>query len=568
MSTPSLIEETLRLIEQQQQKKKKSVVRRIAPPAAPAPPPPPPKPPVKEEIPQWRCFKEFETPLELLMALNEYAKPYKWQVETLVTLAALKERPTSANPLYYNLLAINGSGKDTRVINAFGIWFAACKIRSKVIVTSSSYNQLKTQTFEYFKALAEAFNRLVNMDFFEIVEFSISSKVSGSSIIFFCTDTPGNVEGQHPFDDWPDAEMAVIINEAKSIDDELFKAFERFTGFNYWLEVSSPGSDSGHFYQRYMMSIKHPAKLQLGSFYARKIIIDDCPHLGGARLKNLKLQYGEDSQLFRNMCYAEFMTSGADVFIPKERLNYAVPDKKINGWPIVAGIDLSMGGDETVVCVIRGNLLLHMEHFNSTDADTIHSRIARCLKEWKVEYACADGGGLGKPIISRLKNAGFEIREVFNQSPAIDKAAFANRGAELYQKLSRLVMEQVLILPEDDILIAQLTSRRCITVNGKVKCEAKPDARKRGDLSPDRADAYALAYNCYPLSDLLNATPPGEETAEPTGELQTLILAATKRQLSLVEMSNLQDLYTQRVATLPNEQVQQQEAITAQMEYL
>ena len=101
---------------------------------------------------------QIDTPADLLLAHRPDLKLYKWQAETLFQLAGYtdindldkpKERPTDKTPLYYNLVAANGSGKDQVVISAFAVWFCLSKVRSRCVITSSSYEQLKDQTYKH-----------------------------------------------------------------------------------------------------------------------------------------------------------------------------------------------------------------------------------------------------------------------------------------------------------------------------------------------------------------------------------------------------------------------------------
>lgn len=56
----------------------------------------------------------------------------------------------------------------------------------------------------------------------------------------------------------------------------------------------------------------------------------------------------------------------------------------------------------------------------------------------------------------------------------------------------------VLQLPDDDVLTSQLTTRKwSMTSKGKMLLESKKDMKKHGLKSPDRADAYVLAFGEY-----------------------------------------------------------------------
>ncbi len=118
---------------------------------------------IKPETPSSKkryIAHQIDTPADLLLAHRPDLKLYKWQAETLFQLAGYtdlndldlpKTRPTDKTPLYYNLVAANGSGKDQVVISAFAVWFCLSKVRSRCVITSSSYEQLKDQTYKYIK---------------------------------------------------------------------------------------------------------------------------------------------------------------------------------------------------------------------------------------------------------------------------------------------------------------------------------------------------------------------------------------------------------------------------------
>src|SRR5205814_2258367 len=130
------------------------------------------------------------------------------------------------------------------------------------------------------------------------------------------------------------------------------------------------------------------------------------------------------------------------------------------------GIDLSLGGDETVITFCRGNKILRIIGFRITDATKVAERISSELKfyteiEKTHEYIFADDGGSGRAIIDILNKMGWiNIRRVLNQSKARSRTGqYRNRGCALYFKFSRLIQECIIILPDDSRLYNQLISR-------------------------------------------------------------------------------------------------------------
>ena len=466
---------------------------------------------------------QIDTPADLLLAHRPDLKLYKWQAETLFQLAGYtdlndldlpKTRPTDKTPLYYNLVAANGSGKDQVVISAFAVWFCLSKVRSRCVITSSSYEQLKDQTYKYIKNICEEINVSYGRKVFEIVEFLITCNDTGSEIKCFVTDDPGKAEGRHPFDE-AGAEMAVIINEAKSITDEMFQAFSRFTGYNYWLEISSPGKNSGHFFKRCTRAKKSfPDKLEIGEFYWRRVTAFDCPHLLGKHIEHLKDEHGEQSLIYRSQVLAEFTSLDEAAFISSTLFeNYPNIPPRTFGLPNRAGIDLSLGGDETVAYFfINGKL--HLRTTKLRNEATLHNQIISWIKEFNVtpSEVRIDDGGLGRPIVQRVQNAGYDVVPIRNEARSTNPNFFKNRGVENWNRIKRALEDRLFPVIHDDLTRQQLCTRG-FSVKGIVTLlEPKAEMRSRGLTSPDRADALVLCFDSVPLpafkEEILHSTEP------------------------------------------------------------
>ena len=466
---------------------------------------------------------QIDTPADLLLAHRPDLKLYKWQAETLFQLAGYtdlndldlpKTRPTDKTPLYYNLVAANGSGKDQVVISSFAVWFCLSKVRSRCVITSSSYEQLKDQTYKYIKNICEEINVSYGRKVFEIVEFLITCNDTGSEIKCFVTDDPGKAEGRHPFDE-PGAEMAVIINEAKSITDEMFQAFSRFTGYNYWLEISSPGKNSGHFFKRCTRAkYTFPDKLHIGEFYWRRVTAFDCPHLLGKHIEHLKDEHGEQSLIYRSQVLAEFTSLDEAAFIPSTLFeNYPNNPPRTFGLPNRAGIDLSLGGDETVAYFfVHGKL--HLRTTKIRNEAILHNQIISWIKEFNItpSEVRIDDGGLGRPIVQRVQNAGYDVVPIRNEARSTNPNFFKNRGVENWNRIKRALEDRLFPVIHDDLTRQQLCTRG-FSVKGIVTLlEPKAEMRSRGLSSPDRADALVLCFDSVPLTafkeEALHSTEP------------------------------------------------------------
>jgi hypothetical protein len=124
-----------------------------------------------------------------------------------------------------------------------------------------------------------------------------------------------------------------------------------------------------------------------------------------------------------------------------------------------------------------------------------------------------DDSGVGGGVTDRLneivaeEGLPYEIIPINNGSSSLDEhygnlvtEMWASIKDQLEQNMSNFINgdASVLQLPDDDVLIAQLTARKWnMTSKGKMLLESKKDMKKRGLKSPDRADAFVLTFGEY-----------------------------------------------------------------------
>lgn len=424
---------------------------------------------------------------------------YEWQISIAEEFGRIK--PTQLSPYKKCICACNGSGKDAYVIAPFAVWFALCKKRSLTIITSSSGVQLTAQTENYIKTLANRVNEYFGQQIFKINQRFIKCLLTGSEIRMFATDEEGKAEGYHPLD--AGAEMAIIVNEAKSVRKEIFNALKRCTGFNYWLNVSTPGEPNGEFYKSF-------------TSWSNSVRVDTfmCPaHLSSSERESEKIELGEHSALYRSKHLALFTSIGGQVIIPVELTEELIknpPEKRFSHWPLRIGGDLAAGGDECVLTGVKGNIISKRVSFTQADT-TISSDIIDNLltNEFKVskthEYIYMDDGGVGRGIIDNLRRRGWNIKRILNQSAAVRKQEFGNRGAESWFRAKRILEERLFRLDNDEKFLAQLSNRyyKQQSTQGRITLESKKDAKAHGRPSPDRADSFLLALTGLTIDDFL-----------------------------------------------------------------
>jgi hypothetical protein len=156
-----------------------------------------------------------------------------------------------------------------------------------------------------------------------------------------------------------------------------------------------------------------------------------------------------------------------------------------------SGCDFAGGRDESVLATCLGNVA---EIFDAwRHRDTMHS-VGTFLSHFRRlnlhGYQIGGDEGYGRQLMERMAEEGYFLRRVNNGSAASKPNLYANLATEWWSVVGELIEHRKTVLPNDEKLIAQLTSRRKLyDSKGKERLESKGDMKARGLESPDRADA-------------------------------------------------------------------------------
>jgi hypothetical protein len=314
------------------------------------------------------------------------------------------------------------------------------------------------------------------------------------------TDAGGNIEGLH---DQPDSPAALLCDEAKSIRDEVLDALERCST-KFRLFMSSTGAAFGGFYQICT------AKAHLWKTF--RVPSSDCPHINAATIEadreNLK------DNVFRIKHGAEWLYDAGDSMISLEAVRglLANPPEHIPGQ-LTAFCDFGSSGDESVLAICNGNRSEIVDAWRSRD--TMHS-VGKFLTHFRrlglQSYRIGGDQGFGHSIMDRLAEQNYFLHRVNNGSAAKQSQIFFNLSAEWWSIVGQLIERKALIIPSDEKLIAQLTSRRKLyDSKGRERLESKADLASRGIESPDRADSIIGAIMMRLSADPFAFDPAGRQ---------------------------------------------------------
>jgi phage terminase large subunit len=395
---------------------------------------------------------------------------YPWQIDTL---DAVGQRIPTA------LAAANESGKTSCVAVSLVLWFLwrYGDAGGKIVITSGSWLQLETQLMP---AIRRQSSILPGWEF--LITQAKRKGAKDPQLILFSTDNPGRAEGHHAVDA-EKAPLLIIADEAKSIPDPIFTAFDR-CGPQFLLLMSSPGDSSGRFFECFN---KHRSL-----YWTRRVKSTECPHIQQSKRDRDLSLYGPNHPIYLSIHEAEFAGSHERVIIPKATLRDALEYPPPFSPGIKVGFcDFAAGGDENVLAIREGNRAWLHDAWREIDTIQATRQFIQAFMNTGLRPAQiqGDASGLGTVMIDALADANWRIGRTYNNA-ASGKPIYANADTEAWFEMEKLLRKKQIQLPDDPDLFEQLTSRRWEYGPKQVlRVESKETLSARGLPSPDRADA-------------------------------------------------------------------------------
>lgn len=218
--------------------------------------------------------------------------------------------------------------------------------------------------------------------------------------------------------------------------------------------------------------------------------------------------YGDDSDYVR-VYIKGLPPKGSDMqFIDSAKV-YAAQDRLVEvleDEPLIAGVDLARGGgDKAVVRFRRGDDArsippVKIPAEQTKDSMLLVAKLADMATQKfgnrKVDVWFLDGGGVGGPIIDRMKQLGHtNFIEIQFGAECPDSKHYANMRSWMWSKM-RDALGTRLAIDKDKDLETDLTSVGLGKQDklDRILLESKVEMKKRGLDSPDDADALALTY--------------------------------------------------------------------------
>jgi hypothetical protein len=169
--------------------------------------------------------------------------------------------------------------------------------------------------------------------------------------------------------------------------------------------------------------------------------------------------------------------------------------------PVVWGLDVArFGGDRSALAKRQGNVLIEpIKTWQNKDlmelAGIVLSEYDAVPYSMRPQAIYIDAIGLGAGLADRLRELDMPAVAVSVSETASLKDRFNRLRDELFWAAREWFEARDCHIPDDGTLMAELSGIRYKYLStGKLKVESKDEMKRRGQRSPDVADAFVLSF--------------------------------------------------------------------------
>ena len=409
--------------------------------------------------------------------------PQPWQAEALRAVAS-HDRVSIASG--------HGVGK-TAFQSWCVLWWLLTHYPCKVAVTANTAHQLSdvlwTEIDKWARKLPETWKNLL-----EFKSDKIALKGASDSFAVARTSRRENPEALQGFHS---ENMLFLCEEASGIPDVVFQVGEgaMSTAGAKTVMCGNPTRSEGFFYESHHGQ-RHRWKSMTVSCH-------DATTVSEQFLEGMKEKYGEDSNVYRVRVLGQFPTQSDDVLLPLYLVEEATK-RDIEAsptTPVVWGVDVArFGGDRSAIAKRQGQVLLEpIKTWQGRDlmemAGIVLTEYEACPYQLRPSAIYIDAIGVGAGLADRLRELDLPAVAVQVSESASLKDRFNRLRDELFWNTREWFEARDCHIPEDNTLIQELTGIRYNYLSsGKLKVESKDEMKRRGQRSPDVADAFVLTF--------------------------------------------------------------------------
>lgn len=434
--------------------------------------------------------------------LAKFQGPERWQTEVM---GYIGERLAYGakhghQPVRVAVASGHGIGKSA-LVSWLIEWGLSTCTDTKILCTANTAEQLTTKTWPELSAWHY---RGITQHWFEYTATSLYS-TQAKHDKWGADATPWNKTRTESFAGLHNQgkRIIVIFDEASAIDDKIWEVTEgALTDKDteiIWVAFGNPTRNTGRFFDCFHKYAHLWKSWQVDS---RTVSLSN-----KELIKEWVVTYGEDSDFVKIRVRGEFPATSDRQFISTAIVEAArkrvVLPRDVAHAASIIGVDPAWtGGDPTVGYKRQGNFVKKLFSFPKNDDDfATAGYVASHEKEENADAVFVDFG-YGTGIVSAGKQLGrsWQLIPFGGASP---DPRYLNMRAYMWGQYKQYLIDGGSI-PDDPVLAEQTCSVEYYVVAsgsnaGKIGLESKDDMKRRGQVSPNDADAVALTFP-YPVT--------------------------------------------------------------------
>lgn len=248
---------------------------------------------------------------------------------------------------------------------------------------------------------------------------------------------------------------------------------------------------------------------------------------GPSYVEEKKKEYGEDSPRYKARVQGEFAWDLGDTLIKPEDVAVALDTTRevYHSTPVVLGVDVArFGADKSVIYSNENGCVRFVAAWDHAPVTETAARVEKWAVDLNATEVRIDGSGIGGGVIDILmqnENATYTIIDMNPNGQSPERKKWHNARAWWWDKFRLDLRTGNIDLDDSDENYERLTDElqsieyKFNAQSGGLVVESKDDMKKRGQKSPDFADAaiycsadmeYLFSVTAQP-GDRLRATP-------------------------------------------------------------
>ena len=423
-----------------------------------------------------------------------------------------------------------GPGK-TFTTAIIGLWRCLHNRNTKLIVTAPTMSQCKDAWLSQAKKLIKE-NPKVNPIIKKLFTFSetgfgiMGRKQNIWGAMLKASRDDNAARGQH------EKNMLIIIEEASGVDRSMWEVYKSTltSPKNSMIVIGNPSRRASEFFSCFYGPDKEDwCKLH---WNAEETPISE--YFSGEQQDKLGREYGKDSDVYRINVLGEFPKQDSDSILSDEMLAPCITDEpsfelRMSKEPVSIlpdsrsydeimseaiagkekmflrrqeGIDYArFGGDENAVYMVQGCATIGSWMKSGVEPSAATDTGIKMAEDHMWTKAntlfVPDSSGIGQGCLGRIYENEWLAFEFHNHGKAFSKE-YSGRITEAYFWVRKKVLAGKISIPDDPILIRQLTQRKYMIKEKTGQPILVPKLQHKSEFgeSPDRADGFVMAH--YP----------------------------------------------------------------------